>query len=362
MVELIIKENEAGQRLDKFLHKYMKEAGNGFLYKMLRKKNITLNGKKAEGSEKLCMGDAVKLFLSQDTIVKFGGRLPGQEALHEPGEGYEAKMGSQGRKDSANGGKGQRKPQPEPYKLAYRELEGVDVVFENHHILILNKPTGILTQKSAPEDLSLNEWLLGYLLVRGERKEEELHTFRPSVCNRLDRNTSGLVICGKTLSGSQKISELLRERSLRKFYRLYVKGRVTEASFAEGYLRKDGGTNRVTLVKEAEGASYIRTNYKPLTYSKDMTLLEAELITGKTHQIRLHLSGLGHPVLGDYKYGDKSFNDRYRKKYGVESQLLHACRLEFPKMDGEFESLSGKVYTAPEPELFVRVGKGESLL
>ncbi len=329
MVELEIKEKEAGQRLDKYLHKYLKEAGNGFLYKMLRKKNITLNGKKAEGSEKLCEGDRVTLFLSDETIMKFGGRL------------------------SAAEGAGQ-------YRKAYESLGDLGIVFENHHVLVLNKPSGVLTQKAGAGDVSLNEWLVGYLLETGELTESELHTFHPSVCNRLDRNTSGMVICGKTLAGSQTMGMLLRDKGLRKFYRLYVKGRVEEVSFAEGYLVKDEAANRVKLTDAAqEGASYIRTNYKPLRHYGNLTLLEAELVTGKTHQIRLHLSGTGHPVLGDYKYGDKEFNDTYRKKYGVNSQLLHACRLEFPEMDGAFSDMSGLVLTAGEPDLFAQIDKGE---
>ncbi len=329
MVELEIKEKEAGKRLDKYLHKFLKEAGTGVRYKMLRKKNITLNGKKAEGSEKLCEGDRVTLFLSDETIMKFGGRLSAAEGAGE-------------------------------YRKAYESLGDLGIVFENHHVLVLNKPSGVLTQKAGAGDVSLNEWLVGYLLETGELTESELHTFHPSVCNRLDRNTSGMVICGKTLAGSQTMGMLLRDKGLRKFYRLYVKGRVEEASFAEGYLVKDEAANRVKLTDAAqEGASYIRTNYKPLRHYGNLTLLEAELVTGKTHQIRLHLSGTGHPVLGDYKYGDKEFNDTYRKKYGVKSQLLHACRLEFPEMDGAFSDMSGLVLTAGEPDLFAQIDKGE---
>lgn len=336
MIELKIKENEAGQRLDKYLHKYMKEAGTGFLYKMLRKKNITLNGKKASGSEKLCVGDAVRLFLSDETVKKFGG-LSGAGEEAEYAKAREIRQ----------------------YSMACKRFGKLEIVFENRHILVVNKPSGILTQKAGAEDVSLNEWLTGYLLESGALTEEELHTFHPSVCNRLDRNTSGMVICGKTLLGSQKISEILRDRSLRKYYRLYVKGYVREAALIEGYLMKEEQTNTVRLTKQAEGASYIKTYYKPLKHYEDVTLLEAELITGKTHQIRLHLSGTGHPVIGDYKYGEREINERYRKKYGVKNQLLHAYRLEFPVMEGEFKDLSERTLVAEVPEIFVRIAKLE---
>lgn len=243
MVELKIKENEAGQRLDKYLHKYMKAAGNSFLYKMLRKKNITLNGKKAEGSERLCAGDTVKLFLSDETIGKFGGWLPGQTAM----EGQEC---GKGRDTGILTG---RKTGLAQYERAYGQLGKLEVVWENRHVLIVNKPVGVLTQKAQAGDVSLNEWLTGYLLEKGELTEEELHTFHPSVCNRLDRNTSGMVICGKTLPGSQMMGGLLRDRKLRKFYRMYVKGVLEEAFTAEGYLIKDGQTNRARLVEQARG-------------------------------------------------------------------------------------------------------------
>lgn len=339
MVELIIREKEAGQRLDKYLHKYLKEAGTSFLYKMLRKKNITLNGKKATGNEILNCGDAVKLFLADETILKFGGRV--QTSSKQEDEGATVNV------------------QTEAYKKAYEQFKNLEIVYENHQILVVNKPVGVLTQKATPQDLSLNEWLIGYLLNKGELTTEELHTFKPSVCNRLDRNTSGMVICGKTLAGSQKMSELLKDRSLHKYYKLYVKGRVSAAASIEGYLKKDERTNTVHLVQEKEEGAYIQTGYKPLKLYRDMTLLEVELITGKTHQIRMHLASIGHPLLGDYKYGDRSFNDRYKKKYGIKSQLLHAYRLEFPTMTGLFEDLSGRILTVEEPQSFHRIAEGE---
>ena len=281
-----------------------------------------MNGKIAAGNEILSCGDTVKLFLADETIEKFGGRLSSQT-------------------EAAGNNRHNEVPECKAYEKAYEQLGKLPIVYENHHILVVNKPAGILTQKAAPEDLSLNEWLIGYLLHKGELVKEELHTFKPSVCNRLDRNTSGMVICGKTLAGSQKMSGLLKDRSLHKYYQLYVKGTIRAGSRIEGYLKKDESTNTVKLVKDSEDSAYIQTRYEPLKNYHDMTLLEVELITGKTHQIRIHLASIGHPLLGDYKYGDRSFNDRYKKRYGIKSQLLHAYRLEFPKMEGEFEELSG---------------------
>lgn len=326
--------NEAGQRFDKYLHKYLPQASSGFLYKMLRKKNIILNGNKAEGKEILKQGDEVKLFLSDETLLKFSSLAEGGE----PPQKAEAQFAE-----------------------AYRKLSGINVCYEDKHVLILNKPAGILSQKAAPQDSSLNEWMIGYLLHQSSISEHELNTFRPSVCNRLDRNTSGLVLCGKTLAGTQALSWLVRERYVGKYYRTIVKGTVTESSHIEGFLNKNRQNNTVTVKKTAQPSTdtddYIQTAYCPLLAAGGYTALEVELITGKTHQIRAHLASIGHPLIGDGKYGDKAVNDFFRKKYHLMNQLLHAYRLEFP-MSGlpeALDGLKGTRVTAPLPDYFQSV-------
>lgn len=323
MRQLIIHENEAGQRLDKFLQKYMPAAPASFFYKMLRKKNITLNGKKAEGKEKLAVEDQVALFLSEETI-----------------EGFQS-----------------HKASSTEYEQAYEKLTGISIVYEDEHVLIMNKPDNILSQKAKEDDLSLNEWMIGYLLSKGELKKEQLATFKPSICNRLDRNTRGLVIGAKTLRGSQYMNELLRTRQIKKFYRLVVKGTVSKEETLEGYLLKDEQKNQVQIVPNGfvKGAAYIKTRYYPVKRFYDRTLAEVELITGKTHQIRIHMSAIGHPVLGDYKYGDRKWNDQYKKKYHISSQMLYACRLEFGKLEAPFEALSQMVVEAPMPDEFFKL-------
>ena len=186
MQEIKISGREAGQRLDKFLGKYLREAGSGFLHKMLRKKNITLNGKKADGSERLSEGDCLRLFLAEETIRKFQGE-----------------------------------------NSVRRTKTELDFVYEDAQVLFVNKPAGMLSQKAAPEDISLCEHLISYLLQSGQITEEELTRFRPGVCNRLDRNTSGLVAAGKTLTGLQALSELFRSRRLEKYYLALVQGTGT---------------------------------------------------------------------------------------------------------------------------------------
>lgn len=331
MQSVTIGSNQAGQRLDKFLHKLLPAAGTGFLYKMLRKKNITLNGRKASGSEILTPGDELSIFFSEETFQKFSGAPVSEDE----------------------------------YLRAYRSLKDISVLYEDADVLLAGKGAGILTQKAAPGDLSLNEWLIGRLLDSGCTTREGLATFKPSVCNRLDRNTSGIVLCGKTLAGSQYLSSCIRERRIRKFYRAVCVGRVERETVVRGYLVKDPAENKVTI-REAPPASgegeAIQTNYLPLSCSGDYTLLEVELVTGKTHQIRAHLAALGHPLTGDGKYGDERVNAAFRKRFGLRHQLLHACRVEFPPCgEGPGAALSGRRFTAPDPECFKRILQGLGL-
>lgn len=320
MREIVIEKNEAGQRLDKFLAKYMNEASKSFFYKMMRKKNITLNGKKCEGNEKLAEGDVVKLFLAEDTIEKFSS-------------------------------------------VQVQEVKKVDldIIYEDDEIILVNKPAGMLSQKAKETDESLVEYLIDYLLGSGKLTESGLRAFRPSVCNRLDRNTSGLIVAGKSLAGLQQMGELFKKRTLKKYYLCIVKGRITEPAHIRGYLVKDEKTNRVSLSKggfskDAKGLP-IETEYVPIAWNEEMTLLKVHLITGRTHQIRAHLASTGHPLLGDYKYGSKKWNDRYKKEWKIEDQVLHAYQLTMPGMKKELENLSGKTFYAKVPEVFWKLIK-----
>ncbi|MBR4085284.1 MAG: RluA family pseudouridine synthase [Lachnospiraceae bacterium] len=334
MQEIKIGPNHAGQRLDKFLHKYLPNAGSGILYKMLRKKNITLNGKKAEGKEILQINDKVQSYFSDETFAKFSGKIP---------EKSEAE-GKQAQKLLSNN-----------YEQAFKspDMQGVTVLYEDEHVLILNKPVGVLTQKAKDSDISLNEWMIGYLLDKNVLTSNELELFKPSVVNRLDRNTSGIVLCGISLKGSQILSRLIKERIIGKFYRTICVGHVKEANVLKGSLKKNELTNVVTV---DGGGQVIETAYVPITSLKgNMTYLEVELITGKTHQIRAHLASIQHPLIGDTKYGNDKYNQKVRKKYGLKNQLLHAYRMEFPLIEGELSGLSERIIIAPLPEQFIRI-------
>ena len=308
MQMLEITPEEAGQRLDKLLGKYLNQAPKSFLYKMMRKKNITLNGKKCDGSERLSGGDVVKMFLSDETIEKFRAAVP--SPLKPPASGQL---------------KG----------TAAALMSALDVVYEDSHILILNKPSGILSQKAREQDISLNEIMLNYLISSGKLTPQQL----------------------RSLAGLQILSQAFKDRSMEKYYQCIVKGKVEEKQRIQGFLVKNEASNQVLVSSSPmENSLPIATEYQPLAYGAGMTLLQVELLTGRSHQIRAHLASIGHPIGGDYKYGDPRFNRLLKESCGVTSQLLHAWKLVMPQsLDEPLSYLSGKSFCAPVPEEFGRV-------
>ena len=232
--------------------------------------------------------------------------------------------------------------------------QNLEIVYEDPWLSVINKPAGMLSQPADDGTPSLVEYLTGYLLKNGSLTENDLRTFRPSVCNRLDRNTSGLIAAGKSLSGLQELSGMFKSRELHKYYLCLVEGVLKEERYIKGYLAKDKKSNKVTIYKqEKENALPVETKYYPLGTNGTRTLLKVELITGRAHQIRAHLASEGHSVVGDPKYGKAD------KK--LKGQLLHSFRMEFPSMKGSLSYLSGKVFTAPIPEIFLRTLKEEKL-
>ena len=323
MRELVISKYEAGQRFDKFLAKYMELAPKSFFYKMMRKKNITLNGKKAAGNEKLEKGDTVKLFLSEETI-----------------EGFREKK-----------------------KRAVHTGAKLDILYEDEQVMLINKPAGMLSQKAEKGDISMVEHLISHLLDTGEVTEEMLKTFRPSLCNRLDRNTSGIVAAGKSMAGLQSLSQMFHDRTIGKYYLCLTAGIIEKPSRVEGWLFKDERTNKVEILfQERPGSARIITEYRPIKSHDGVTLLEVHLITGKTHQIRAHLASVGHPLIGDHKYGASQINREYEQKYHLQSQLLHAARLQFPVCTQTLCNVSKKEFTAPLPKQFYRIAAEKGVL
>lgn len=320
MREIIINKNEAGQRFDKLLFKYFNAAPASFVYKMLRKKNITLNNKKSDGKDKLAVGDCVKIFMTDETIDKFRSS-----------------------KNIEASGKATHK-------------FSLDVVYEDENVIIVNKPAGVLSQKAKKNDISMNEYIIEYLLDTKQLSENELETFKPGICNRLDRNTSGLLIAGKSLLGLQVMSDMLKDRTFGKYYITVVSGEINGKTKIKGYLTKDSKYNKVKIYdKPLKESSYIETEYECLKTNGRYTILKVKLITGKPHQIRAHLASVRHPIIGDTKYGRADINEIFRKKCGVKYQLLHAWQLKFDEMPDELKKLKQKTFEAKFPQLFENV-------
>ncbi len=312
MRDITIGKNEAGQKLKKFCFYYFKGVPQSFTFKMLRKKNILLNGKKATGDEILQLDDRVQLYFSEAAFAELRKEADPDRKL--------------------------------PRLADYPWFTKKTVLYEDEDILVLDKPYGVLTQKGTAKDRSLNDALIAYLLEKKEITPESLTTFRPSVSNRLDRNTSGIVAASKSKQGARELFRLFGEkdgRTTQKIYLAVVHGKcqlkghfdrlnyVKSKSGNHAYVWMRGGRRPVETMIFGDPVQ-IWTEIYPLDYNrrKDVTLLLCRLHTGKSHQIRVTMRHYGYPVAGDPKYGDEVRNRRLDPE--LNGQLLHAYQLRLP--------------------------------
>lgn len=324
MIKITITANEAEQRLDRFLKKYLKRAPLSAIYKMIRK-DVKLNGKRAGEDTQLKEGDELSLYITEEKLQELTAPI-------------------------------KKKAVKRQFKIAY----------EDENILIVDKPKGLLTHGDSHEKKNtLANQVCGYLQEKGEYNPSREKTFVPSPVNRLDRNTTGLVIFGKNAKALRLMAALLRDKdNVEKYYLTVVCGRLDKELVLDDRLIKNHETNISHVVpSDEEGGiddnSEIKealTYVKPLETGSRFSLAEVRIFTGRTHQIRVHLANAGYPLAGDIKYGDKKTSD-YLRKQGISTQLLHAYKLKFTEMPEDLSALEGKTVQASLPADFARAKK-----
>ena len=319
MIKLTIGENQGNQRLDRFLKKYFAKASLGYIYKLIRK-DVKVNGKRKTQETILEVGDELVIYISEEEAKSL---------------------------------------QKEVKKVNAKKQ--FTVIYEDENILIAQKPFGLLTHGDGREKKNhLANQVIDYLISTGEYDPRVDRTFTPSPANRLDRNTTGLVIFGKKAAALQELNTMIRERdAIEKIYMTIVSGKVENGLQLRDSMVKDERTNVVTITADEDGKS-METDITPIAYSnigKPYTLVEAKIRTGRTHQIRVQLAGAGYPIIGDIKYGKPVINNYMKSKYDLTTQLLHAYKLVFAecRQDGPLAYLQGKEFVCPLPDRFERI-------
>lgn len=315
--KLVITKNDANQRIDKYLKKLLVNAPSNFIYKMFRKKDIKVNGKKVNEKYILKNNDVVEMFLYEDKFKEFTAT-----------------------------------------KDIYNVKKTFKVLYEDNHVLIVYKPAGLLVHEDKNESVNtLTNQVLSYLANKNELDLSRENTFMPGPVHRLDRNTSGIVIFGKTLAALQVLNEMIKQRHcIEKSYLTICKGKVNQKRNLKGYIVKLDDQAQVKLVnKDYPGALTMETIVKPVKYNNDYSKVEVTLITGRMHQIRVHLSSIDHPIIGDRKYGDFELNKFVKKEFGLNHQLLHAYKIRFVKSFGILAYLQDKEIVCPVPKLFEKI-------
>ena len=312
MKKFVISSQESGLSLEKYMKKVLNTAPLSFIYKTLRKKDVKVNGHWQDGKYVLSEGDEVSIYITDDQYDTFTKPL-----------GIKANN------------------QIEPW-----------IIYEDKNVLLINKPRNILVQADSSNDKALDQMVVEYLMYKGEYDPLNNRGFKPGPAHRIDRNTSGIVIFGKNRDTLAYLSSLIKNHEkIEKHYTSLVCGSIKEDGYVDAPLRKNFSTKKVVVCPIKDGAKEAKTLYHVIENIKDeYTLLDLTLVTGRTHQIRVHMSYIRHHVIGDSKYGDFKVNNRLEREYGFKNQFLHASEIRFEQLDKPLSYLSNKKFLAPMPE------------
>ncbi len=302
MITITITEDEENQRVDRFLKKYLKSAPLSHIYKLIRK-DVKLNGKRTDENRILCKGDVLTLYLDAEVL----------ETLKAKDKNRQAK-------------------------------KQFTVLYEDENLLAVDKPMGLLTHGDSQEKKNhLTNQVISYLIEKGDYLPSSSKTFVPAPVNRLDRNTTGIVLFGKNYKALQCLNQMMREEDfIHKYYLAIVSGQMKKDLYLKDKMEKDTQRNKVQLIKDFDNSKgkVMETIARPIKYKNGHTLVEVEILTGRTHQIRVHLSSAGFPIKGDSKYGHRGYG---KSSFASDSstQLLHAYRLTFTNSLEPLENLKG---------------------
>ena len=307
--------NEAGQRLDKFLRKLLKDVPLSAIFKALRKKDIRVNGAKQNEKYFLVEGDIVEIKYIQS------------------------------------------KKEDKTEKFIKVDPKGIKIAYEDENMLILEKWVNVLvhSDSNTSKEPTLTDYVLSYLNDKGDYIPENELTFIPAACNRLDRNTSGVIIFGKSYEGLKCINEAIREDEIRKHYYTLTKGKIRDGLY-EAYILKNIETNISTIHDtEVKNSKKIAMEISTVETNGAYSLIDINLITGRSHQIRAHLAHLGNPIIGDNKYGDKKLNSFFENKYGLDYQYLYAYKLIFRNINDKLSYLKNKTIAVAIPPILKKI-------
>ncbi|WP_234118703.1 RluA family pseudouridine synthase [Clostridium hydrogenum] len=312
-MKITIGPNEAGQRADKFVRKWLKDVPLSAIYKAFRKGDIRVNDSKCKEKYSLLEGDTL--------VVKY--------------------------------------IQSKPEKKKFTRIDNnFKVVYEDDNMLLVEKWPGVLVHSNKADGApTLTDYVLSYLFDKGDYRPEEEVTFIPAPCNRLDMNTSGIVVYGKNFESLKLLNEMIRDKKIEKYYAALVKGRIKDGVY-EGYIHKNEDSNiSVVFDEERKDTKKIAMSVKTVESCGSFSFIEIDLLTGRSHQLRAHLSHLGNPIIGDVKYGDKNINSYYNNKFGLNYQFLYAYKLIFRDCPEKLNYMENKTIAESLPPIFKKIKK-----